>query len=77
MRTKVNTESVKYMFVGYSADSKAYQLIDSTMGKFKVSCNVVFNEANISCSKLDTTLAPIFRHELGRSNGAMVNHELD
>jgi hypothetical protein len=42
-----------------------------------VSCDVVFNEANISCLKLDTTLAPISWHELGRSNGAMVDHELD
>ncbi len=50
---------------------------DSTTGKFKVSCDVVFNEANISCLKLDTTLAPISWHELGRSNGAMVDHELD
>jgi hypothetical protein len=30
MRTKVKTKSVKYMFVGYSAKSKAYQLIVST-----------------------------------------------
>jgi hypothetical protein len=47
------------MFVGYSVDSKAYWLIDFTMGKLKVSRNVVFNETNISCSKLDATLAPI------------------
>ncbi len=65
------------MFVGYSVDSKAYWLIDFTMGKLKVSRNVVFNETNISCSKLDATLAPISKQELGRSNGAMVYHELD
>jgi len=49
------------MFVGYNVDSKAYWLIDSTMGKFKVSHNVAFNKAIISCSKLDVTLAPISR----------------
>jgi hypothetical protein len=47
------------MFVGYSVDSKAYWLIDFRMGKFKVNCDVVFNETNISCSKLDATLTPI------------------
>ncbi len=77
MRTKVEAKSVKYMFVGYSDGVNAYQLIDSTMGKFKVNHDVVFNKANISCSKLDTTLTLISRHELGRNNGAMVDHELD
>lgn len=77
MRTKVEAKSMKYMFVGYNVNSEAYRLINSTMGKFKVSRNVVCNKANISCSKLDTTLAPISRHELDRSNGAMVDHELD
>ncbi len=47
------------------------------MGKFKVSHDVVFNEANISCSKLDTTFTLIFNNEQGKSNGAMVDHELD
>jgi hypothetical protein len=47
------------MFVGFSADSKACWLIDFTMGKLKVSHDVVFNEANTSCSKLDATLAQI------------------
>jgi hypothetical protein len=63
MKTKVEAKSVKYMFLGYSVDSKAYQLIDSIMGKFKVSHDVVFNEANISCSKLDTTFTLIFNNE--------------
>jgi ribosomal protein L13 len=55
MRTKVEAKSLKCIFVGYSAESKASQLIDSTMGKFKVSHDVVFNKTNNSCSKLDTT----------------------
>jgi hypothetical protein len=66
MRTKVEAKSVKYMFFGYNVDSKAYQLIDSTMGKFKVSHDVVFNEANISCSKLDTTLTLILNMSWAR-----------
>jgi hypothetical protein len=49
------------MFVGYNVDSKACRLIDFTTRKLKVSRDVVFNEANISCSKLDATLTPISR----------------
>ncbi len=55
MRTKVETKSLKYIFIGYSADSKAFQLIDCTTGKFKVSHDVVFNKTTNSCSELDTT----------------------
>jgi len=32
------------MFVGYSANSKAYQLIDFSIGKIKISHDVIFDE---------------------------------
>ncbi len=49
-----------HVYVEYSANSKAYQVIDFAIGKLKVSRDVVkINEAKFSSSKLDATLAPI------------------
>ncbi len=50
-----------HVYVEYSVNWKAYQLIDFAIGKLKMSRDVVkINEAKISSSKLDATLAPIF-----------------
>lgn len=57
-----------HVYVEYSANSKAYQVIDFAIGKLKVSRDVVkINEAKFSSSKLDATLAPISWHVLGKN----------
>jgi hypothetical protein len=57
-----------HVYVEYNINSKAYQLIDFVIGKLKVSRDVVkINEAKITSSKLDATLAPIFGQVLGKN----------
>jgi hypothetical protein len=57
-----------HIYVEYNVNSKAYQLIDFAIGKLKVNRDVVkINEAKISSSKLDATLAPISTHVLGKN----------
>ncbi len=61
-----------------NVNSKAYQLIDFAIGKFKVNKDVVkINEAKISSSKLDATLAPISGQVLGKNTWAMVDNKLN
>ena len=43
-RTKLDPKSKKMMFVGYSAESKAYRLIDPENKKIVVSRDVIFDE---------------------------------
>lgn len=83
-RTKPNEDKTwgqkneVHVYVEYSANSKAYQLIDFAIGKLKVSRDVVkINEAKISNSKLDVTLAPISGQVLGKNTWAMVDNKLN
>jgi len=43
-RTKLDAKNIKCVFVRYNVDSKAYSLIEESMGKLIISRNVVFNE---------------------------------
>jgi hypothetical protein len=57
-----------HVYVEYNVNSKAYQLIDFAIGKFKVTMDVVkINEAKNSSSKLDATSAPIYGHVWGKN----------
>jgi hypothetical protein len=43
-RSKLEPKSTKCIFVGYSADSKVYKLINIVIGKLILSHNVIFNK---------------------------------
>jgi len=43
-RIKLDAKNIKCVFVRYNVDSKAYSLIEESMGKLIISRNVVFNE---------------------------------
>ena len=42
---KFDKKPEKYIFVGYSSESKAYKLYNPVSGKLTISRDVVFNEA--------------------------------
>ncbi len=66
-----------HVYVECNVNSKAYQLIDFAIGKFKVNKDVVkINETKISSSKLDATLAPISGQVLGKNTWTMVDNKL-
>eukprot|EP01018_Ginkgo_biloba_P022218 Gb_20056 [translate_table: standard] len=46
-RTKMESKSIKCIFIGYSGEQKAYRLYDPKAKKFIVSRDVIFNEDGI------------------------------
>lgn len=57
--SKLEPKSTKCIFVGYSADSKVYKLINIAIGKLILSHNMIFNEIIASSNHVHGKIPPI------------------